>query len=213
MKRLVLAAGLFVSALQLPALAETTPDPGMVPVPLYTSQTAPTGVDPLAQFAADINARFVYGAQSRKLLSDATTALALRTTTVEGRATLLEARPIVPDLTSRVTTLEARAPVPGPAGVVPFYGSAGLMSGVKCWQGNSVTTTGGAYTISYATASFTAVPIVTVQAISPSSLLAGLVFATMTAPTLTSVSGVTALAGVGGLGGAGTTVMALACGK
>ena len=38
------------------------------------------------------------------------------------------------------------------------------------------------------------------QAVSPSSALAGLLFATMTAPTATTVSGVVALAGFGGLG-------------
>lgn len=270
-----------------PAFAQT--DPAMVPIPLYTTANAPPGVDPLTQFAADTNLRFINGAQARALLTAQVSALLTRTTAVEGRATslegratvleakpdltprvvALEARPIVPDLSGRVTTLEARAPVPGPkgdtgatgpagasikgdtgatgaagkdgvgikgdtgstgpagpagasivgatgpagaAGIVPFYGPSGLIVGIKCWQGSVPTQTGGAWSVNYASAGFTAVPNVESQAISPSGALAGLLFSTMTAPTATMASGVTALAGIGGLGGAGAVVMVRACG-
>lgn len=100
----------------------------------------------------------------------------------------------------------------GVAGIVPFYSTSGLITGIKCWQGSATTTTGGAWSVSYANAGFTAVPNVETQAISPSGALAGLLFSTLTMPTATVASGVTALAGVGGLGGTGATVMVRACG-
>ena len=101
----------------------------------------------------------------------------------------------------------------GPAGIVPFYGPVGLLSGTKCWQGAVTTTTGGTYTASYTSAGFTASPIVMVQAISTSTALSGLLYATNTAPTATSVSGAVTLAGIGGLGPAGAVVQIRACGS
>lgn len=101
----------------------------------------------------------------------------------------------------------------GPAGIVPFYNAAGLIPGVKCWQGTVTTTTGGAWAANYASAGFAAAPNVQSQAVSPSVALAGLLFSTMTAPTTTTVSGVTALAGIGGLGAAGAVVQVRACGS
>ena len=87
-----------------------------------------------------------------------------------------------------------------------------LSTGIKCWQGNVPTQTGGAESVNYASAGFAVAPNVESQAISPSGVLSGLLFSTITAPTATAVSGVTALAGIGGLGGAGAVVMVRACG-
>ena len=107
----------------------------------------------------------------------------------------------------------------GPSGIVPFYGTSGLIAGVKCVQGNAITTTGGAWTMALTSAwfpgfaGFANAPDVQAQAISTSSALSGLYFATMTAPTATAVSGVVDLAGIGGLGPAGIVVQVRACGS
>lgn len=88
----------------IPAAAQDNPDPGMLPVPLYTSQNAPWGVDPLRQFTADVNARLIYGAQNRKLISDMVAALTARAAGLKGRATAIESKP---DLAPRVVALKA----------------------------------------------------------------------------------------------------------
>ena len=106
----------------------------------------------------------------------------------------------------------------GMPGVVPFYGSSGLISGAKCVQGIATTIAGGVWSMSFNSPTFpgfggfTTPPNVQVQAVSTSNALAGLLFATSQAPTISGVTGTVSLAGVGGLGGAGSSVQVRACG-
>lgn len=72
----------------------------------------------------------------------------------------------------------------GAPGIVPMYGSGGLMASPKAFVGQATTNSSGLWSISFATAGFTATPNVQVQAISPDN--------TVTNASGCSVTGVTA---------------------
>lgn len=102
---------------------------------------------------------------------------------------------------------------------VPFYGSSGVLTAVKCWIGQTTTTTGGVWSITFTGSGFTAAPTVNPQVISAGGVIATQYIAFMTAPTAAGVSGTigvgTTLSLLGATllaGPAGVVVSVLACG-
>lgn len=108
----------------------------------------------------------------------------------------------------------------GATGSLPVYNSSGILSGAKCWIGSTTTTTGGAWSVSFSSASFANAPTVIPQAVSVSGLIAGQYLAFNTAPTASGVSGNIALGTTLSILGAtliagpsGVTVQVIACGS
>jgi hypothetical protein len=72
---------------------------------------------------------------------------------------------------------------------VPTYNAAGLLTGVKEWQGQATTDSSGNWTVSIASAGFTAPPRVFAQGIASSNAVLSAVNAITLAPTATVASG------------------------
>ena len=108
---------------------------------------------------------------------------------------------------------------PPPAGI-SLYGPGGIVPRGRCFAYTTTTTSGGAWTLSYAAAGFTAAPTVQAQAVSTGATATTEFNAYMTAPTTTGVSGSAASGNtvvVGGStltqAGAGIVVDVIACGS
>lgn len=78
----------------------------------------------------------------------------------------------------------------GAPGIVPMYGSGGLMSSPKAFVGQATTNSSGLWSISFATAGFTAPPNVQSQAISSDNTIANATGCTVTGITATGCNGV-----------------------
>ena len=96
---------------------------------------------------------------------------------------------------SGVAPLDATSRLPAAnltAGVPTYYNSSGLITGIKCWEGRATTVTGGTWTLAFSGVTFTAAPVISVQAISAGTTLTLQYVAFPTAPTATGVSGTAA---------------------
>lgn len=78
----------------------------------------------------------------------------------------------------------------GATGLVPFYNSSGLMSGVKCFSGSALTSSLGAWSVSMTAAGFSSTPpMIQLQALSSGNAPNQLNAAYYTSASATSISG------------------------
>lgn len=108
----------------------------------------------------------------------------------------------------------------GADGLIPVYGAAGLIPGVKMWMGTATTNASGQWSVNYSTAGFSSPPHVRPIPISSANTAAAALSASVTAPSSTAASGscflpnAISLLGILPLqaAGAGITVQVLAIG-
>ncbi len=89
----------------------------------------------------------------------------------------------------------------------PLYGASGLVQRGRCFAGTAVTTSTGAWTLSYSVMGFASTPNVQATAVSTGSTATTQVVAYMTAPTATGVSGSASTGNTVVVGGATTTAV------
>lgn len=108
---------------------------------------------------------------------------------------------------------------PGAPGIVPMYGSGGLMSSPKVWTGSATTNGSGQWSVSFAAAGFTTLLSVQAQAWSSDNTITNATGCSVTGASVSGCNGVAFKTQVSVLGllpivpvAAGTTINVFAVG-